>query len=55
MRVVAAFNRQTINLNTFNALQNTNTSNNIEAGRLNRVRHIWLFEDYDERGATRER
>jgi ATP-binding cassette subfamily B protein len=37
MRVVAAFNRQTINLNTFNALQNTNTSNNIEAGRLNGV------------------
>jgi ATP-binding cassette subfamily B protein len=37
MRVVAAFNRQTINLNTFNALQNTNTSNNIEAGRLNGI------------------
>jgi ATP-binding cassette subfamily B protein len=37
MRVVAAFNRQTINLNTFNALQNTNTSNNVEAGRINGV------------------
>jgi ATP-binding cassette subfamily B protein len=37
MRVVAAFNRQTINLGTFNNLQNTNTSNNVEAGRINGV------------------
>src|SRR5437016_235077 len=37
MRVVAAFNRQTINLNTFNGLQQTNTTNNVEAGRVNGI------------------
>jgi ATP-binding cassette, subfamily B, bacterial len=37
MRVVAAFNRQSMNLSTFNALQQTNTSNNVEAGRINGV------------------
>jgi ABC-type multidrug transport system fused ATPase/permease subunit len=37
MRVVAAFDRQNANLATFNGLQNTNTSNNIEAGRVNGV------------------
>jgi ATP-binding cassette subfamily B protein len=37
MRVVAAFDRQSANLATFNSLQNTNTSNNIEAGRVNGI------------------
>ena len=37
MRVVAAFDRQSANLTTFNNLQNTNTLNNIEAGRVNGV------------------
>jgi ATP-binding cassette subfamily B protein len=37
MRVVMAFNRQEPNLNTFNALQNTNTVNNMTAARLNGV------------------
>jgi ATP-binding cassette subfamily B protein len=35
MRVVAAFDRQSANLATFNGLQQTNTSNNIEAARVN--------------------
>ena len=37
MRVVAAFDRQSANLATFNSLQDRNTSNNIEAGRVNGV------------------
>ena len=37
MRVVAAFDRQSANLATFNSLQDRNTSNNIEAGRVNGI------------------
>ena len=37
MRVVAAFDRQSSNLATFNSLQDQNTSNNIQAGRVNGV------------------
>ena len=35
MRVVTAFNRQQPNLGTFNALQATNTANNVRAARVN--------------------
>ena len=35
MRVVTAFNRQQPNLGTFNALQTTNTANNVRAARVN--------------------
>ncbi len=35
MRVVTAFDRQVTNLDTFNALQNTNTINNVYAARVN--------------------
>jgi ATP-binding cassette subfamily B protein len=35
MRVVTAFNRQQPNLGTFNNLQQTNTSNNVRAARVN--------------------
>ncbi len=37
VRVVTAFNRQTVNLDTFNAMQVRNTQNNIWAARLNGV------------------
>ncbi len=37
MRVVAAFDRQSANLATFNGLQQTNTTNNVEAGRVNGI------------------
>jgi ABC-type multidrug transport system fused ATPase/permease subunit len=37
MRVVAAFDRQSANLATFNSLQDRNTANNIEAGRVNGI------------------
>ena len=35
MRVVAAFNRQTPNLNAFNTLQTANTENNVRNSRIN--------------------
>jgi len=35
MRVVTAFNRQSANLDTFNALQFTNTDNNVRVARVN--------------------
>src|SRR5262245_55784644 len=35
VRVVAAFNRQAINLDTFNRLQTANTVNNVQAARIN--------------------
>src|SRR5258706_4926356 len=37
MRVVAAFDRQSANLATFNGLQQINTTNNVEAGRVNGI------------------
>jgi ATP-binding cassette subfamily B protein len=37
MRVVTAFNRQDMNLETFNGLQDQNTINNTEAARINAV------------------
>lgn len=37
MRVVTAFNRQSDNLDAFNALQQNNTDNNVRAARLNGV------------------
>jgi ATP-binding cassette subfamily B protein len=37
VRVVAAFNRQALNLDTFNRLQTQNTVNNVQAARINGV------------------
>lgn len=37
VRVVTAFNRQSVNLDTFNAMQVRNTNNNVWAARLNGV------------------
>ncbi len=37
MRVVAAFNRQDLNLDAFNSLQENNTANNIRAAQINGV------------------
>src|SRR5260370_8977076 len=42
MRVVAAFDRQTANLPTFNGLQQINTRNNLHRGPLHRVFHPLL-------------